>query len=96
MKRLMPTKGRVLLRPDPEQKVINGLTVMETMPAYSTTGEVLEIGEGESPVNVGDRVVYLRTVGRQVVWQGETLLSLGFDELLGVFEDGAKPEPILG
>lgn len=99
---IRPIKDRVLIRPDPVKTKIGSIHVPEMVnkdnPNYFTmTGEVIACGPGgleaPMPVSVGDRVVFSRYAGKQLVamaphpLMGERkalFLMLRQDEILGL------------
>ena len=65
-----------------------------------TTGQVAFIGTDtrcgkcghgdDAPVEIGDRVLFSYLKGTEVRFEGTTYLSLCFDDLLAVFENGGS------
>ncbi len=92
-----PLPGRALILTDvaPTESA-GGLTLVQNWNP-ETTGQVAYLGKTakckhcskgmDPPVAVGDRVLFNHTAGTEIVWGGETYLSLRFEDILCVFED---------
>jgi chaperonin GroES len=93
---MQPLYDRVLVkRSDEESKTAKGLFLPETAKEKPLTGVVLSVGQGRlgddgvlRPLSVraGDVVMFGRYHGTEVKVDGEDLLVLREDEILGIIE----------
>lgn len=91
-----PLEDRVLLKPDQaETKTKSGIFIPEGAKEKPLQGKVIAIGEGKLAddgsrtkltVKKGDTVVYGKYSGTELELNGEKLLILRENELLGVME----------
>ncbi|HYR63059.1 MAG TPA: co-chaperone GroES [Actinomycetota bacterium] len=90
---LRPLGDRVLVRPDDSDKPLpSGLVIPDTAKEKPQEGVVLAVGPGgfhdgqRVPLDVkeGDRVVYSKYGGTEVIIDGEDLLILAERDILGV------------
>ena len=91
--KLRPLGDRVLVRPDDSDKPLpSGLVIPDTAKEKPQEGIVLGVGTGgfhdgqRVPLDVkeGDRVVYSKYGGTEVIVEGEELLILAERDILGV------------
>jgi chaperonin GroES len=91
--KLRPLGDRVLVRPDDSDKPLpSGLVIPDTAKEKPQEGLVLAVGPGgfhdgqRVPLDVkeGDRVVYSKYGGTEVIVEGEDLLILSERDILGV------------
>jgi len=91
--KLRPLGDRVLVRPDDSDKPLpSGLVIPDTAKEKPQEGVVLGVGPGgfhdgqRVPLDVkeGDRVVYSKYGGTEVIVEGEELLILAERDILGV------------
>ncbi len=92
---LSPLSNRVVLRVDPAETVAPSGIILSTKSVdIPDRGEVLAAGPGkilptgervDMTVAVGDKVIYARGTGMEIVEDGEVLLVLTEDEIIGVF-----------
>jgi chaperonin GroES len=91
--KLRPLGDRVLVRPDDSDKPLpSGLVIPDTAKEKPQEGIVLGVGPGgfhdgvRVPLDVkeGDRVVYSKYGGTEVIVEGEDLLILAERDILGV------------
>src|SRR2546421_1779389 len=96
--KLRPLGDRVLVRPDDSDKPLpSGLVIPDTAKEKPQEGIVLGVGPGgfhdgqRVPLDVkeGDRVVYSKYGGTEVIVDGEDLLILAERDILGVI--GSRP-----
>ena len=93
---IKPLEDRVLLKPaEAETKTKSGIFIPEGAKEKPLQGKVIAIGEGKLAddgsrtkltVKKGDTVVYGKYSGTEIELNGETLLILRENELLGVME----------
>jgi chaperonin GroES len=91
---LKPLADRVLVRPSEEEEVTTGgILLPDTAQKRPQEGEVLAVGSGRMLDNgtrvpialeVGDTVVYSKYAGTEVTVEGEDLLLIEEDSVLGV------------
>ena len=90
---LRPLADRVLVRPDDSDKPLpSGLVIPDTAKEKPQEGVVLAVGPGayhegqRIPLDVkeGDRVVFSKYGGTEVIVEGEDLMILSEREILGV------------
>ena len=87
---LKPLGDRVLVKPAPkEEKTSSGLYIASAAQELPQRGEVLAVGAGKLDQN-GNRIAlvfYGKFGGTEVKVDGEELLLLRADDILGVLED---------
>lgn len=91
-----PLRDRVLLRRvDVEEKTPAGIIIPDTAKEKPVEGEVLAVGPGTPDdsgalrpldVKVGDRVLFGKWSGTEVIIDGEDRLIMKESEILGVIE----------
>ena len=96
MKGFRPLHDRVLLRRvEVEEKTPAGIIIPDTAKEKPVEGEVLAVGPGARDetgriisldVKVGDRVLFGKWAGTDVIIDGEEHLILKESDILGVFE----------
>src|SRR3989440_10320878 len=100
MKGFRPLHDRVLVkRIEAEEKTPGGILIPDTAKEKPVEGEVLAVGPGArdetgkiQPLDVktGDRVLFGKWTGTEVIIDGEDHLILKESDILGVIEGGAK------
>lgn len=93
---LKPLGDRVVVKRDEaEETTAGGLLLSSDAKEKPVTGVVIAVGSGKigedgnrlpMPVSEGDRVLYGKYSGNEVVVDGETLIILRADELYAIFE----------
>ncbi len=96
MKRFRPLHDRVLVRRvEAEEKTPGGIIIPDTAKEKPVEGEVLAVGPGARDetgkiipldVKVGDRVLFGKWSGTEVIIDGEERLILKESDILGVIE----------
>ncbi|MEX3937240.1 co-chaperone GroES [Paraburkholderia phymatum] len=99
--KLTPLHDRVVVRRmQRERTTAAGIVIPETAGEKPDEGEVIAIGPGRRledgrlcapDVNVGDRVLFGKYAGTAVKIEGEELLVMREDDLLGVVTSGPAP-----
>ncbi len=94
--KIRPLGQNVLLRRlEAEEKTKGGIYLPDTAKEKPREGEVLALGEGEIgkdgktkdfQVKKGDRVIFSSYAGTEVKIEGEELLILSEDDILGIVE----------
>lgn len=90
---IRPLYDRVVVRRVAEEEMHGVLFIPEQAKEKPAQGEVLAVGQGRRPDNgglipletkVGDRVMFGKYSGTDIVYEGEKLLILREDEILAV------------
>ncbi|NLX56273.1 MAG: co-chaperone GroES [Planctomycetaceae bacterium] len=94
--RVEPIGDKVVIkRLEPDQKTAGGIVLPDATQDKPQQGRVLSIGDGRQlpdgsrvphQVREGDRVVFSRYAGTEVVVDNEEVLIMGEDEILAVLE----------
>jgi chaperonin GroES len=98
---IRPLYDRIVVRriEEKEQK-IGGLYVPDTAKEKPQEGEVVSVGKGKRledgkvvPLDVkpGDRILFGKYSGNEIKIDGEELLIMREDEVLGILEGASKP-----
>jgi chaperonin GroES len=92
--KIKPLEDRILVRPDEgEETTASGIVIPDTAKEKPQEGTVLAIGPGKRsdtgdliPMDVkkGDRVIYSKYGGTEVILDGEDLLILSARDVLAV------------
>jgi len=93
---LKPLGDRIVVKPlDAEENTSGGIVLPDSAKERPHTGEVIAVGPGKtldngtvSPmeVSVGDKVVYSKYGGTEVKVDGQDVLIMRQDDILGVVE----------
>ena len=102
MARFRPLQDRILVRRvEAEEKTPGGIIIPDTVKEKPVEGEVLAVGPGARDetgtlrpldVEVGDRVLFTKWAGTEVLINGEDRLILKESDILGVIEDDAQAQ----
>ena len=94
--KIKPLQDRVIVkRVEEEQKTAGGIIIPDTAKEKPQQGEVLAVGPGkvldsgtklEMTVKVGDRVLFGKYAGSEVKIEGEEVLIMREDDILGIIE----------
>jgi len=100
MARFRPLHDRVLLRRvEAEEKTPGGIIIPDTAKEKPIEGEVLAVGPGARDetgriipldVKAGDRVLFGKWAGTEVLIDGETRLILKKSDILGLIEGKSR------
>jgi chaperonin GroES len=100
MAHFRPLQDRILVRRiEAEEKTPGGIIIPDTAKEKPVEGEVLAVGPGARDetgtlrpldVKVGDRVLFGKWAGTEVLINGEDRLILKESDILGVIEDDAQ------
>ena len=87
---IKPLADRVLIKPKPiEEKTKAGIIIPNDAQMKQTEGEVVAVGGGMNgkpmQVKVGDKVIYGRHSGAEIVEDGETYLIIRESDILIVY-----------
>ena len=99
MARFRPLHDRVLVkRVEAEEKTPGGIIIPDTAKEKPVEGEVLAVGPGARDetgvvrpldVKVGDRVLFAKWAGTEVILDGEDRMIMKESDILGVIEGAA-------
>ena len=94
--KIRPLNDRILVkRLEGEEKTAGGIIIPDTAKEKPAEGEVIAVGPGKlndageriaMDVKVGDRVLFSKYGGTDVVLDGEDYLIMREDDILGVIE----------
>ena len=100
MAHFRPLQDRILVRRiEAEEKTPGGIIIPDTAKEKPIEGEVLAVGPGARDetgalrpldVKVGDRVLFGKWSGTEVLIDGEDRLIMKESDILGVIEDDAQ------
>ena len=93
---IRPLHDRIVVRRlDEERTSAGGIVIADTATEKPMTGEVLAVGNGKRQyngermtpdVNVGDKVLFGKYSGTEVKVEGEEVLVMREDDIMGVIE----------
>ena len=97
MAKVKPLYDRVVIKPveEAEEKTPSGIIIPDTAKEKPSEGEVIAVGEGKLlengeikplKVKVGDKVIYSKYAGNDIVVDGEELIILREDDILAIIE----------
>ncbi len=97
MAKVVPLYDRVVVKPIEEaaEKTPSGIIIPDTAKEKPSEGEVVAVGEGKLldngeikplKVKVGDKVIYSKYSGNDIVIDGEDLIILREDDILAIIE----------
>jgi chaperonin GroES len=97
---IRPLYDRIVIRRIEEQETkVGGLFIPDSAKEKPQEGEVVAVGKGKRmedgkvvplDVQAGDRILFGKYSGSEIRIDGEELLIMREDEVLGVLEGGAK------
>src|SRR5574339_178372 len=97
---IRPLHDRVLIqRIDEEEQVRGGIVIPDTAKEKPQEGEVMAVGDGKilnngtrvaMDVKVGDRILFGKYAGSEVKLDGEELLIMREEDILGVLSTNKK------
>jgi chaperonin GroES len=101
MAKIRPLHDRVIIRriSENETKTAGGLYIPDSAKEKPQEGEVVAVGKGkllengtriEPDVKEGDRILFGKYAGTEVKLDGEELLIMREDEILGIIDRAAK------
>ncbi len=93
---LRPLQDRIIVkRLEEESKTAGGIFIPETAKEKPQRGEVIAVGNGKKtedgkilPIDVkaGDKVLFVKYAGTEIKIDGEELLIMREDDILGIIE----------
>jgi len=95
MTKLRPLQDRVLIkRIEIEEKTKGGIIIPNSAQEKPLEGEVIAVGTGkivdgkiqELSVKIGDRVLFAKYAETEITFQGEKIILLREDDILGIIE----------
>jgi len=94
MTNIRPLYDRIIVRRDEEIKeTAGGIIIPDVATDMPVQGEVLAVGSGkitetgelkDLTVSVGDKVIFVKTAGTEIKVDGETLLVLTENDVMGI------------
>ena len=94
MTKIRPLHDRIIVRRDEEIKEsAGGIIIPDVATDTPVQGEVLAVGNGkitetgelkDLSVSVGDKVIFVKTAGTEINVDGETLLVLTENDVMGI------------
>ena len=94
--KVKPLQDRIIVRRlDEEEDVLGGIIIPDTAKEKPQRGEVTAVGDGRigddgkrQPMNVkvGDKVIFAKYAGTDIKIDGEELMIMREDDVLGVIE----------
>ncbi|RUM59067.1 MAG: co-chaperone GroES [Persephonella sp.] len=98
MANVKPLYDRVVVKPieEAEEKTPSGIIIPDTAKEKPSEGKVVAVGEGRLlengevkplKVKVGDKVIYSKYAGNDIVVDGEDLIILREDDILAIIEE---------
>ncbi|PLC54363.1 co-chaperone GroES [Pollutimonas nitritireducens] len=98
--KIRPLHDRVIVkRTEQQRKTASGIVIPDTAAEKPEQGEVIAVGKGKvladgtvRPMELqpGDQVIFGKYSGQTVKVDGEELLVLRDEDIMGVLEDGRK------
>jgi chaperonin GroES len=95
--KIRPIHDRVVVkRLEEDRKTASGIVIPDTAAEKPDTGQVVAVGKGKvteegkvlpMSLKVGDKVLFGKYSGQTVVVQGEELLVMREDDIMGVVEN---------
>jgi chaperonin GroES len=97
---IRPLHDRIIVkRVEAQRTTTSGIVIPDTAAEKPEQGEVIAVGPGRKDdsgktipmdVKVGDRVLFGKYAGQTVKLEGEELLVMREDDVMGVIEDDAR------
>jgi chaperonin GroES len=94
--KIRPLQDRVIVkRLEEEQKTASGIIIPDTAKEKPQKGEIVAVGPGKRQedgtvvaldVKNGDRVLFAKYAGTEIKVEGEELLMMREDDIMGVIE----------
>jgi chaperonin GroES len=101
---IRPLYDRIVVKRIEDQETkIGGLFIPDTAKEKPQEGEVVAVGKGKRledgkvialDVKVGDRILFGKYSGNDIKLDGQELLIMREDEVLGILENVAKPAKV--
>lgn len=98
--KIRPLHDRIVVkRIEEKETVLGGIIIPDTAKEKPQEGEVMAVGQGKRlddgklcplDVKVGDRILIGKYSGSEIKLDGEELVIIREDEVLGVIEDAPK------
>jgi chaperonin GroES len=94
--KVRPLHDRIIVRRlEEEEKTVGGIIIPDTAKEKPQQGKIVAVGKGRTlengevvslQVKEGDRVIFSKYSGTEVKIDGEELLIMREDDVLGIFE----------
>ena len=98
--KIRPLHDRIVVkRIEEKETVLGGIIIPDTAKEKPQEGEVMAVGQGKRlddgklcplDVKAGDRILFGKYSGSEIKLDGEELVIIREDEVLGVIEDSSK------
>ena len=98
--KIRPLQDRVVVRRlEEKEQIKGGIVIPDTAKEKPQEGEVMAVGDGKilnngtrvaMDVKVGDRILFGKYAGSEVKLDGEELLIMREEDILGVLSSGKK------
>jgi len=84
--KLKPVGDRVVAKPlELEQETVSGIVLPETAREQPQMAKIITIGNIENEdIAEGDTVVFAKYAGTKLTWEGDELLILDSEDILGI------------
>lgn len=84
---IRPLKDRIVVKPLEQELITKGglLLVQDEKPIQ---GEIIAIGDKVTALKVGDKVMYGKYGGQEIIVEGQQLLILQEQDVMGTLTDG--------
>ena len=95
MSNIRPLRDRIVVRRQEERKSAGGIVIPDTATEKPIIGEVIAVGPGKTldngsvlapTVKVNDKVLFGKYAGTEVELQGEKLIVMREDDVMGVID----------
>jgi chaperonin GroES len=97
---IRPLHDRIVVkRIEEKETVLGGIIIPDTAKEKPQEGQVMAVGQGKRlddgklcplDVKVGDRILFGKYSGSEIKLEGEEVLIIREDEVLGVIEESSK------
>jgi chaperonin GroES len=101
---IRPLYDRIVVKRIEDQETkVGGLFIPDTAKEKPQEGEVVAVGKGKRledgkviplDVKVGDRILFGKYSGNEIKLDGQELLIMREDEVLGILDNTAKPAKV--
>jgi chaperonin GroES len=86
VEKFKPLNKRIVVRRfEAKEKTSGGIIIPDNAKDIPVAGKVLAVGD-ESPVKVGDTAIFTKYAGSVIAIEGEELLIIKEEDLLGVYK----------
>lgn len=87
MSEIRPLNKRIAVhRFAPKETTIGGLIIPEMGKEIPIGGRVLAVGKGVEDIPVGAAIIFGKSAGQEISVNGDTILMIRYEDVLGVVE----------